>query len=108
MIIAVTASGAVELRDPDNFRAFKIVDEMGKGPERLSTALAGLARTEPDGKSAWVQTSGIARLLPAPPTPGWQAAFDGMLAFARKHGWVDDAAGTVRAHVETSVENRGD
>jgi hypothetical protein len=29
----------------------------------------------------------------------WCEKFDAMIAFAGKHGWIDEAAGTVRAHV---------
>ena len=30
----------------------------------------------------------------------WNKAFDAMIAFAGKKGWVDEEAGTVRAHLE--------
>lgn len=31
----------------------------------------------------------------------WGAGFDGMIAFAAQHGWVNEAGDTVRAHVES-------
>ncbi|MBL7496629.1 hypothetical protein I6A84_00475 [Frankia sp. CNm7] len=31
--------------------------------------------------------------------PDWEARFDGMIAYARGKGWVDDTAGTVTAHI---------
>ena len=100
MIIVVTQSGALELRDHESFRAFKIVDESGANSNDLSSALAGIARLAADGNAAWVSPEGLMRLLPAPPSVEWRVAFDNMVGLVAKHGWVHEADGTIRAHIE--------
>jgi len=30
----------------------------------------------------------------------WQDSFGGMLAYARKKGWIDEATGAIQAHIE--------
>lgn len=100
MIIVVTKSGTLELRDHESFRTFKIVDESGANSNDLSSALAGIARLAADGNAAWVSPEGLMRLLPAPPSVEWRVAFDNMFGLAAKQGWVHDADGTIRAHIE--------
>ena len=100
MFIAITRTGDVELQDSANFRAFKIVDRSGKGVSELAALLDGLATLTPDGAAAWVDPSAVPKLLPVAPTAEWQTSFDSMLASAKKFGWVDEATGAVRAHIE--------
>ena len=87
MLIVVTKTGHVELREAENFRAFKIFNELGRGGDRPAAAL--------DGR---ISVNALVSLLAEVPTPQWQTAFDDTLA--RKSGWVDDASNTLRAHIE--------
>ncbi len=98
MIIFITAEGRAELREADEFRSFKIVAE---GPVTAAT-LAGLGTLEPDGKTAWVARDAVKRLRGADAPAAWTAAFDKMIDSVRRFGWVNDQAGTVRAHIETA------
>jgi hypothetical protein len=100
MVIAITRSGRIELQDAANFRAFKILDRSGKNRLELAAALDGFATLTPDGTAAWVDASAVPKLLPAAPTAEWQTSFNSMVAAARKFGWVDEATGAVRAHIE--------
>jgi hypothetical protein len=100
MFITVTRSGHIELQDAGNFRAFKIVDRSEKSLVELAAVLDGLATLTPDGAAAWVDASAVPKLLPSAPTAEWQTSFNSMLAAARKSGWVDEATGAVRAHIE--------
>ena len=100
MIIYITAEGRAELRDPDEFRSFKIVVEGGLAPAALGPALAGLATLEPDGKTAWVGRDAVKRLRGADAPAAWGASFDKMIESVRRFGWVNDQTGTVRAHIE--------
>lgn len=63
MIIAVTSTGRVELREAHDFRAFKIIDEQGGAPGQLSASLGTLATLTPDGAAAWVSQDGVRGLL---------------------------------------------
>jgi hypothetical protein len=100
MFITITRAGHIELQDAANFCAFKIVDRSGKGPVELAAALDGFATLTPDGTAAWVDSSAVPKLLPVAPTAEWQTSFNSMLASARKFGWIDEATGAVRAHIE--------
>jgi hypothetical protein len=97
MIIHVTPQGAVELREPNDFKNFKIA--AGCPADALAGALKGLAALEPDGKTAWV--SGTALKTLAPQAPDWAASFDKMVESVKRFGWVRDD-GTVRAHIEAA------
>lgn len=101
MIIAVTSTGQIELRDANNFRAFSILDETGNS-ERLAAALSGLATVTPDGQAAWVRQDKVPHLMTPEATADWRSAYEAMIAAARKFGWVNGEDGTVRAHIETA------
>jgi hypothetical protein len=102
VIIFIAADGRAELREPDEFRSFKIVAEGAAGFAALNTALSGIAAVEPDGKTAWVARSGVRQLRGADAPAAWLAAFDKMVDSVRRFGWVDDARDAVRAHIETA------
>ena len=88
-------SGIPRLADIDNFRALKIVIEIGETP-----TLESVGRVEGDHvwlNRNWLEAHG------RPDDPAWANGFAGMIAYAGKSGWVDEG-GAIRAHVEvTSV-----
>jgi hypothetical protein len=96
MIIYVTET-KVELQEAENFKAFKIVNA---GVSDLAAALRGTATVDADGQTAWVSQEAVKRLGPA--QAEWHAAFDKMIESVKKHGWVNEADATVRAHIEAS------
>jgi hypothetical protein len=100
MIIFVTADGRAELREPDEFRSFKIVVDGVSSLATLNTALAGLAAVEADGKTAWVTRDGVRRLRGPNAPPAWGASFDKMVDSVRRFGWINDQTDSVRAHIE--------
>jgi hypothetical protein len=100
MFITITRGGHIELQDAANFCAFKIVDRSGKGRVELAAALYGFATLTPDGTAAWVNASAVPKLLSVAPAAEWQTSFKSMLTSARKFGWIDEATGAVRAHIE--------
>lgn len=100
MVIFIAADGHAELREPDEFRSFKIVVDGAPAFAALNTALSGLATVEPDGKTAWVAREAVRRLRGPGAPAAWFAAFDKMVASVRRFGWVDDTRDAVRAHIE--------
>ncbi|MBV8534011.1 MAG: hypothetical protein JO128_00380 [Alphaproteobacteria bacterium] len=97
MIIYITADRRAELREPDEFRSFKIV--IGGAPGLA--ALAGIATIDADGKTAWVSRAAVRRLRGPDPPAAWLASFDKMVESVRRFGWVNDETDSVRAHIET-------
>jgi hypothetical protein len=103
MIIHVTQAGAVELRDANEFKSFKIVVEKGgASPAFIAGALGAVAKLEPDGKTAWVSQDALRSWQGQPQPAEWVASFDKMVDAVRRFGWVRDEDKSVRAHVEVA------
>lgn len=97
MFIHVTRDFAVVLEEAHDFKHFKLViDAAHHDAARLTTALAGIASLSAEGH-AWVSEDWLRRRDAA---PAWQQGLDAMIAVAKKYGWVDEQAKTIRAHVE--------
>ncbi len=84
------------LEDIDNFRALKVVVAAGEQPplERVGRV---------DGEHVWLNRAWLAS-HGRPGDPSWADGFAGMIAYAEKSGWVDDA-GNVRAHIDAVAAN---
>lgn len=99
MRIDVTPGGEEEvaLHDPEDFKAFSVLIE-GDGP--AGEALAGLGRVDDDREHVHVDPEVLLRLAgDRANDPSWRESLDAMIAFAAKHGWVDES-GFIRAHIE--------
>ena len=100
MIIKVTADRRVVLEDRDNFRAFKLVIEGRREAfDAIRGALAGTAELV-DADTAWVSQEALRGRPEVAQDAAWQQAFAAMVEKARPHGWIDDARGAIKAHVE--------
>ena len=102
MIIHIASAGSVELQDADNFKAFKITLGGPLSHADVASALSGIARVDADGKTAWVSGDALKNWNGKPQPAEWQASFDKMVDAVKKFGWVNEADGTVRAHVESA------
>ncbi|MUL67832.1 hypothetical protein BOO86_25395 [Mycobacterium sp. CBMA 234] len=69
----------VEVREPDDFKSFKVVIEASE--------------------HAWIAPDVLTELAGRGDDEQWRQHLTGMLEFAASKGWCDDA-GRVRAHVE--------
>ena len=94
------SGGTVLLDEARDFKSFKVVIEaQDLPPEALTAGFAGIARF--DGvETAWVHEAALRRWPALEADATWQQGLDRMIAKARPYGWVDDATGTIRAHVE--------
>lgn len=101
MIIRVTAQGGVELREPNDFKGFKVLVE---GPNmsvgQISSALTGIATVDAGGETAWVSQDALRRWKGKAQPAEWVASLDKMVESVKRFGWVNDEQGTVRAHIE--------
>jgi hypothetical protein len=99
MFIDIAPSGAVSLEDADNFRAFKVVAAgQATDPSTLAARLGSAAARVEDGH-AWISEDWL-RAAGRPHDEAWLEGLNGMIAFARRSGWVDDQARAIQAHVE--------
>jgi hypothetical protein len=101
VIITITSQGGLELREPNDFKGFKIlVERKNASAADIANTLKGVATVDPDGKSAWVSQESLKRWKGQAQPAEWVASFDKMVESVKRFGWVDDAQGTVRAHIE--------
>ena len=97
MYIHVMRDFRVALEETEDFKRFKLVIDAPRADlARIGTALAGIATLNDDGH-AWVNEEWLRRSDSA---ASWQGGLTTMLAVAKKYGWVDEQAKTIRAHVE--------
>jgi hypothetical protein len=101
MIIAITAAGTLELNEPDDFKGFKIVAEKpGATDAEIAEALKGVGTLDAEHKHAWITQDGMKNWGGHPAPAEWVASFDAMVEKVKKYGFVDEATGSVRAHIE--------
>jgi hypothetical protein len=100
MIIRLSRDGALHLDAPEDFKRFKVVvEDAGKDVARARAALASVARLEDEG-TAWVSEAALRRWDGLKDDGAWQDGLTAMIAKAEPYGWVDRAAGAIKAHVE--------
>ena len=104
MFVSIDLHGSAqpELAEPTAFDAFKVVVDGEAAGDRAAVADALAA-------CGWLDESGdafvsIDRLLELAgdhaASQEWRAQFEQMVAFARKHGWLDESGAAIRAHIE--------
>jgi hypothetical protein len=93
----ILGAASARLAEPEDLTTFAVVleDDVEPGPEAL--AAGGVLGF---GDHAWVRIDVLRRLAGSVATSEWEDGFAAMLDYARTRGWVDDAQGAVRGHVE--------
>jgi HEAT repeat protein len=100
MIIRLARDGAVHLDAPEDFKRFKVVvEDAKKDVARARTALAKVAKLE-DAATAWVAEAALRKWDGRANDRAWQDGLTAMIAKAEPYGWVDRAAGAIKAHIE--------
>jgi hypothetical protein len=97
MFIHVTRDLQVALGEAQDFKRFKLVIDAGRDDiGKIKAALAPVATLADDGH-AWVREEWLRQ---RDPNAAWQEGLTAMIGVAKKYGWVDEQAKTIRAHVE--------
>jgi hypothetical protein len=92
-------AGTVTLLEPADFGGFHVAVAGGDvDDERLGAVLAEHGRL--DGEHAWIDVDAVADLAGEAADDDWRAGFDGMVAYARDKGFLDDSGTVIRAHLE--------
>jgi hypothetical protein len=100
MLLKVTAAGQLQFEDRQNFRAFKLVVEGERQQlDDVRRAVVGNAEL-PDADTAWILEQALRQWPGVEHDAAWQQNFSAMIEKARPHGWIDDARGAIKAHVE--------
>ena len=95
MIIEYSTMG-LRLLEPNDFHKFKVVL---RAPLASSRPLID-GVTFVDDDNALVRVNVAPRLPGVPDNAEWRQGYDQMVGAARSHGWIDEASGAIRAHVE--------
>ena len=96
MIVEYSAAAGLRLREPDDFRKFKVVL---RAPLSTSRPLID-GVTFVDEENALVRISVVPSLPGVPDDAAWREGYDKMVGAARNHGWIDETGNAIRAHVE--------
>jgi hypothetical protein len=106
MIVWVGRCGPIELREPHDFKAFKIVMESGDtAPMDVIERLSGIAAVAEDG-AVWVSQQAVMALAQVDDRQGWEDSFRAMIESVRRFGWVRDDNQSVRAHIEMTSDRK--
>lgn len=92
-MIVHSGPDGLSLREPDDFRNFKVVVTGDAAP-------AASTLTFVDAGNALVAKELVPDLPGAPDTDAWREGYEKMVAAAAKYGWIDEASGAIKAHVE--------
>lgn len=99
MIINVSSDTAgLSVSDPDNFKAFHIEAD-GLDVRQVAAALGEHGHEKGDGAHVWISQA-LVRQLVGDRGSDWEQNFEGMLSFAQKHGWINEAGTHIQAHIE--------
>jgi hypothetical protein len=100
MIIRIVASsGAVEIDDPGNFRAFSVRIE-GSLDGVTPAQLLGRVAVSSDREHAWISEEVLREWPSLKSQAWWQDGLSNMIAAVQKFGWIDQASHSIRAHIE--------
>ena len=100
MIIRLSPDGALHLDAPTDFKRFKVVvEDTRKDLARARAAFASVA-TLADEAIASVSEAALRQWDGFERDRDWQDGLTAMIAKAEPYGWVDRAAGAIKAHVE--------
>jgi hypothetical protein len=94
MIVQYSASDGLMLLEPDDFRNFKLL----LSDQDHSPLIWGI--TFVDERNALISIELVPTLRGRPGGESWQKSYLAMIEAARKHGWIDEQANAIRAHVE--------
>jgi hypothetical protein len=100
VFLKLTKTGELLFGDRHNFRAFKLVVEADRS--RLAEVRSAIAQKAmlPDADTAWIFQETLRSWPGVEQDAEWQRHFAAMIEKARPHGWIDDEARTIKAHVE--------
>jgi hypothetical protein len=100
VFLKLTKTGELLFEDRHNFRAFKLVVEADRSRLAEVRSAIGEKATLPAADTAWIFQEKLRGWPGVEHDAEWQRHFAAMIEKARPHGWIDDEARTIKAHVE--------
>jgi hypothetical protein len=101
MIIRITASSqAIEIDDPDNFKAFSVRIEGSFDDPAVQAELLGRVALSSDREHAWISEKLLREWPQLAAESWWQEGLSKMIAAVQRFGWIDPVNHSIRAHIE--------
>lgn len=100
MRLHLTHDTSVEVVDADDCSSLAITAEVPSHVAGQILLADGIASAAEEG-AVWLDVDELRRRAAPAGSDGWADRFDGMIAFARGKGWLDDSGRSVRAHLVT-------
>jgi hypothetical protein len=93
------APATLRLVEPDDFTSFKLLARSAQANgDELARAVRSIGRVSGSGH-VFVNADAVRALArDRARDPAWLRSLDGMIRYARDHGWTDDT-GAIRAHI---------
>ena len=99
MIVRVDVEKSeVALEEPEVLDRFHVASSGSL--EAIVRALGEHGRAASEADHVYVRIDSLRALAAGHVSAAWESRFDGMIAYATKKGWVDQAGTHVMAHVE--------
>jgi hypothetical protein len=99
MRILIDESQKITLDDATNFSELAVLSQGPCDPVWLTSAVSTIGYAV-NTEHIFLDYDALPRLAGSEAHAGsWQERYDGMVAYAREHGWTD-SDGAIRAHVE--------
>jgi hypothetical protein len=101
MIIRIAASSrAIEIDEPNNFKAFSVRIEGSFDDPALQAELLGRVALSSDREHAWISEKVLREWPSLAAESWWQEGLSNMIAAVQRFGWIDEANHSIRAHIE--------
>lgn len=92
----------VTLEEPDDTKRFHVEVVGGRDWGLVFGALVDAAAGRLEGDDAFITIDAVRRMAAGRVGPTWDEDMQAMLDYARTKDWLDEAANSIRAHVEWS------
>ena len=90
----------VTLEEPDDTKKFHVEVVDGTDWGLVFGALVDAAAGRLEGDDAYITIDAVRRMAAGRVGPTWDADLGAMLDYAKTKGWLDEAANSIKAHVE--------
>jgi predicted transcriptional regulator len=101
MIIRIAASSrAIEIDEPNNFKAFSVRIEGSFDDPALQAELLDRVALSSDREHAWISEKVLREWPSLAAESWWQEGLSNMIAAVQRFGWIDEANHSIRAHIE--------
>jgi hypothetical protein len=102
LLITSADRSGVAVVEPDDTRQLSVETPL-TDRSQVASALREAGAGRLDGDHAWLDIDFLRRTAAPADPASWVDAFDAMIKYAERHGWVSDDGRQVRAHLESTT-----